>query len=180
LPIRIRKADINDAEGIANVHVDSFHTTYQGIYPEEFLSNLTYDQARHRWETDYLSPKSHDATYVAEDDSNKIVGFVICGRDRDNDPTYNGEVIGLYVLQNMQRRGIGKQLLLAAVKELNRQGFDSMIVWVLADNPSRRFYEKLGGEQVQTRGIIVGGKEFKEYGYGWKNLNSLVERSSPP
>ncbi len=49
-----------------------------------------------------------------------------------------------------------------------------MIAWVLADNPSRRFYEKLGGDRVQTRDIIVGGKQFKEYGYGWKNLDSLV------
>jgi ribosomal protein S18 acetylase RimI-like enzyme len=114
--------------------------------------------------------------FIAEDDSKKIVGFAICGRDRDNDPTYEGEVIGLYILQSVQRRGIGKQLILSAVKDLKSRGFNSMIVWVLADNASRHFYEKLGGEHVHTRNITVGGKQFQEYGYGWKDLDSMLNR----
>jgi ribosomal protein S18 acetylase RimI-like enzyme len=174
LLINIRKAELKDSEGIAKVHVDTMRTTYQGIYPEPFLSSLSYDQARHRWKTVYLSPESHDAVYVAEDDAKNVVGFVIYGRDRDNDTIYKGEVIGLYILQRMQRRGIGKRLMHAAVEDLKSQGFDSMIVWVLANNPSKHFYEKLGGEHVQTRTISVGGKEFQEHGYGWKNLDSIL------
>jgi ribosomal protein S18 acetylase RimI-like enzyme len=180
LPIRIRKAEVKDAEGIAKVHIDTMRTTYQGIYPADFLSSLSYGKAGHTWETVYLSPKSHDAVYVAEDDSKKIVGFVIYGKDRDNDTVYKGEVIGVYMLRSMQRRGIGKQLMLAAVKDLKSRGFASMIVWVLADNPSRGFYERLGGEHVQTREITVGGKRFQEYGYGWKNLDSLADTAGRP
>lgn len=112
---------------------------------------------------------------MAVDDSKSIVGFIICGQDRDNDPTYKGEVVGVYLLQSIQRRGIGKQLMLAAVKDLKSRSFDSMIVWVLADNPSRHFYEQLGGEHVQTRNTTIGGKQFQEYGYGWKNLDSFAE-----
>lgn len=40
--MQIRKATINDAEGIAKVHVDSWRTTYKGIIPDEFLYNLSY------------------------------------------------------------------------------------------------------------------------------------------
>ena len=173
MSIRIRRADVKDADGIAKVHIDTMGTTYQGIYSAEFLTSLSYVNSRQRWQTVYLSPKSHDVTYVAEDDSMGIVGFVICGEDRDNDPAYKGEIIGLYILQNMQRRGIGKQLMLAAVKELKSKNLDSMIVWVLADNPSRQFYKKLGGEQVQKRKITLGGSQFEEYGYGWKDLNLI-------
>ena len=132
--------------------------------------------AEQKLEAIYLAPRSDDGVYVAEDDS-RVVGFVICGQDRDNDPTYKGEVIGLYVLQGLQRRGIGKQLMLSAVKDLLSRGFHSMIVWVLAENPSRGFYERLGGEHVQTRDITVGGEHFREYGYGWKNLDTLAEPS---
>ena len=174
MSVLIRRADVKDAPGIAKVHVDSMRSTYQGIYPDQFLSDLSHDRARHRWETDYLDAKRNYATYVAEDYSKAVVGFVICGRDRDNDATYMGEVIGLYILQNMQRRGIGKRLMLAAVKDLKNRGFDSMIVWVLANNAARRFYKKLGGEQVKTRSIVVGGKQFQECGFGWKNLDSLL------
>ena len=175
MSIRIRKADVNDSDGIARVHIDTMRSTYQGIYPQDFLAGLSHDESRHRWDTVYLSPKSHDVTYVAEDGSKKIVGFVICGEDRDNDPTYTGEVIGLYILQSMQKRGIGKKLMLAAMKDLRSRGFDSMIVWVLADNPSRHFYEKLGGEHVKTRNLTIGGKQFQECGYGWRSLDSFLE-----
>ena len=52
----IRKANIEDAMGIAKVHVDSWRTTYKGIVPEVFLENLSYDEkgaeleARHNGE----------------------------------------------------------------------------------------------------------------------------------
>lgn len=179
MTLRIRKADVADAKAVAKVQVDSMRTTYEEIYPADFLASLSYDRASHRWETDYLSPKSNLSTYVAEDDSKHIVGFVICGQDRDIDPAYGAEVIGLYLLQNLQRKGIGSRLMLAAVKELKNRGFNSMIVWVLADNSARRFYEKFGGEHVQTRGIVVGGKQFQEYGYGWKALDSLPSNGEP-
>jgi hypothetical protein len=39
----------------------------------------------------------------------------------------------------------------------------------------RGFYERLGGEHVQTRDITVGGKQFQEFGYGWKNLDALAK-----
>jgi ribosomal protein S18 acetylase RimI-like enzyme len=76
----------------------------------------------------------------------------------------------------MQRQGIGKQLMLAAVQDLKSRGFSSMLVWVLADNPSKHFYELLGGEHVQTRDIAMGGKSLKEFGYGWENLDSMLAK----
>lgn len=112
--------------------------------------------------------------FVAEDDKGNIVGFADCGPDRDNDPIYTGELYAIYVLQHAQRAGIGKQLALAAIGELKRRGLGSMLVWVLADNPSKAFYEAIGGEHVQTREISVGGKRRTEFGYGWKELDSLT------
>jgi ribosomal protein S18 acetylase RimI-like enzyme len=174
MAIRIRTANTNDAQGIAKVHIDTMRTTHHGILPDEFLSSLSYDRARRKWETTYLNPNSQDAVSVAEDETGNIVGFAICGPDRDNDSVYKGELYGIYVLQKMQRRGIGKQLMLAAVQDLRSRGFSSMLVWVLADNPSRRFYESLGGEHVQTRDTTMGGKPLKEFGYGWRDLDSIL------
>ena len=58
--------------------------------------------------------------------------------------------------------------------DLKSRGFGSMIVGGLANNASRCFYERLGGEHIPTREITVKGKRFQEYGYGWKNLGSLA------
>jgi len=174
MSIRVRKANADDAEAIARVQVDTWRTTYQGIVSEEYLSNRSYDRPRRMWERFLLDEKSQNSVYVAEDDSGKVLGFVSCGPDRDNDPTYRGETYAVYVLQETQMRGIGRELMLTAAKDLMSRGFNSMIVWVLADNPSRHFYEKLGGIRVQTRSITVG-KLLEEYGYGWEDLRSLAD-----
>ena len=174
MAIRIRRANTNDAQGIARVHIDTWRTTYHGILPDEFLSSLSYDRARRKWETTYLNPNSQDTISVAEDESGNILGFAIYGADRDDDPVYKGELYGIYIIQRMQRQGIRKQLMLAAVQDLKSRDFSSMLVWVLADNPSKRFYELLGGEHVQTRDIIMGGRPLKEFGYGWENSDSIL------
>lgn len=38
-----RKAALEDAPGIANVHVDSWRSTYKGIVPDTYLASLSYE-----------------------------------------------------------------------------------------------------------------------------------------
>lgn len=40
---KIRKAVASDAKGIAKVHVYSWRTTYANIVPDEYLTNLSYE-----------------------------------------------------------------------------------------------------------------------------------------
>jgi hypothetical protein len=49
-----------------------------------------------------------------------------------------------------------------------------MLVWVLADNPSRRFYEALGGAPVRTQHIEFGGTLLEEIAYGWRDTIVLT------
>jgi GNAT superfamily N-acetyltransferase len=51
-------------------------------------------------------------------------------------------------LDAYQRQGLGRRLTAAAVNWLLQSGLSSMLVWVLADNPSRAFYGALGGRYV--------------------------------
>ncbi|MFH5184842.1 hypothetical protein ACHHV8_20555 [Paenibacillus sp. TAB 01] len=36
------------------------------------------------------------------------------------------------------------------------------LIWVLKDNPSKRFYEALGCNEVQRQEIEIGGKKLQE------------------
>ena len=36
---------------------------------------------------------------------------------------------------------------------------DSMLVWVLRDNPSRGFYEELGGRYLREQVLTIGGAD---------------------
>ena len=61
-------------------------------------------------------------------------------------------------------------------KELLAQGFASMLVWVLAENPSRLFYEALGAELVDQKPTTVEGVELTMLAYGWLDLRLLVRQ----
>jgi hypothetical protein len=52
---------------------------------------------------------------------------------------------------------------------------NSMLVWVLRDNPSRGFYEALGGEYVREQAITIGGANLIELAYGWPDTMALLD-----
>jgi hypothetical protein len=43
-PAQVREAMLEDAAAIARVHVDSWRTSYQGIVPEGFLADMSYEE----------------------------------------------------------------------------------------------------------------------------------------
>ena len=51
--------------------------------------------------------------------------------------------------------------------------FASMAVWVLARNPSKEFYETLGGEIIAEQNIERDGEWFVEIAYGWSDLSKF-------
>jgi hypothetical protein len=54
-----------------------------------------------------------------------------------------------------------------------------MLVWVLADNPSRGFYEQMGGRYVMEKEIVIGGdKPLQEVAYGWPDIGAILRRQS--
>jgi len=60
----------------------------------------------------------------------------------------------------------------AAVANLGRQGIKSLLLWVLTDNPARRFHERLGGQYVREKEIDIGQQPLLEVAYGWPDLSA--------
>jgi GNAT superfamily N-acetyltransferase len=170
----IREATHNDVPAIAKVHVDTWRTTYRGIVPDEHLVNLSYERRANRWYRILsLAPEDGNFTFVAEGESGEIVGFANGGVERTGDPIYKGELTAIYIRQTHQGKGIGRCLVRAVVEKLGRSGIDSMLVWVLADNPAYQFYAALGGKRVHEKELEIGGKPLIEVAYGWLNTRSL-------
>jgi L-amino acid N-acyltransferase YncA len=84
-------------------------------------------------------------------------------------------VYAIYLLESWQGQGIGRQLTITLVRQLIQRGFTSLLIWVLADNPSRQFYEALGGQQVHERLQMTGGVELMDVAYGWLDARTLVD-----
>ncbi len=166
----IREATERDAAAIARVQVDSWRTTYKGIVPESHIASLSYSKREERWQQFFATSDEHFA-FVA-DDGNELVGFASGGVNRDDDKTFQGELYAIYLLEECQRRGVGRLLVKAVAGRLLQNGMTSMKVWVLAENPFRAFYEALGGKYVSEKEIVIGGAPLIEVAYGWNELNA--------
>jgi ribosomal protein S18 acetylase RimI-like enzyme len=170
--IPIRPACVDDAIGIARVHVDSWRATYKGLMPDTILDNLSYEQREQGWRRQ-LSTPGHGFVYVACAPSGQIVGFVSGGPNRDGDPTYKGELYAIYVLPAYQGQGIGRRLMLMLVERLIQAGCYTMLLWVLVGNPAYAFYEHMGGRFVKRRTEQWTGAPLEEMAYGWEDIRQL-------
>lgn len=168
--MKIREAAPGDEEGIARVHVDSWRTTYKGIVSDSVLQNLSYEQRAENWRRGI----GKNALYVAEDESGSIVGFATGGKERTGNYDADGELYAIYLLQEVQGKGIGKKLTQLIAQNLKEQGFTSMLVWVLEQNPAKKFYESLGGQPIDESMIEIGGEDFKEIAYYWDIIEALA------
>ena len=178
--MQIRTATIADVAAIARVHVESWRTTYKGILPDDYLADLAYEQRERLWRRILSKPGGQRLVYVAEETPGNIVGFASGGRERSRDPVYSGELYAIYLLENWQRQGLGRQLTVTLVGQLIQAGLTSLLVWVLAENRSRRFYEALGSQQVRQQPVTIGGAELIEVAYGWLDARTIIDAPQRP
>src|SRR5437868_3572598 len=128
--VEIRSAALNDLEGIAKVHVDTWRTTYQGIVPADFLDRLSYEKRAAMWRDviQRATPKEH--LLVATDTEGKVIGFTAGGTNRAPEHPFDGELFAIYLLKEHQGRGIGRRLFQATADRLAADGFNGMLIWV--------------------------------------------------
>jgi GNAT superfamily N-acetyltransferase len=153
--------------------VSSWRSTYRGLVPDSYLDSMSAEEYEARWRRVLSEGRSVNHTFVATA-GGQVVGFASGGRERDQDPIYTGELYAIYLVEEHQRQGLGRRLVEAVTRRLVELEHSSMLVWVLAPNPARGFYETLGGAFVRARDIEIGGAEFEEAGYGWLDIRQLL------
>lgn len=173
--ILIRKAVVEDAEAIARVHVATWRSTYPGLIPDSILVGLNEDRHAAMWRRATGQPGGRDVVYVAEAAGEGVVGFASCGARRVDGLPYAGEIYTLYVQQDHQNRHVGRRLLKRCFRSLLMRGYPSALVWVLATNPARFFYQSLGGARVATRTEALWGVLMDEAAYGWRDLKAALD-----
>jgi GNAT superfamily N-acetyltransferase len=170
----IRPAEPVDVEAIARVHVDTWRTTYKGVIPDSVLDALSYEKQTQMWREIVSGGFSKKFVYVAAEEKGQVIGFALGGPERSSDDIYTGELYAIYILEAYQRRGLGRQMLVSLVKDLVDIGLLSLLVWVLKANPSRRFYEALGGQYLGEKQLSLGGVQLVEIAYGWRDARHLA------
>ena len=158
----IRRGGMADVARVARVHVQSWRESYAGIMPQAYLDQLSVAAHERQWRR---SVTAGGWLFVAER-ARQIIGFVGGGPARGR-RDITGEIYVLYLLRSGQGRGVGRALFDAGHYELARGGCRGVLVWVLADNPARGFYERLGGEQAGESMVSIAGTRLREVAYVW-------------
>lgn len=107
----------------------------------------------------FKNKKCNDTLLGVYDD--RIVAFCCYGKAKD-DTFYQdaGEIYGLYILEEFQRHGNGRNLLHEAVRKLRREEYNEVVTWIDPENENAvAFFEALG--------FILGSveKEMETNGY---------------
>lgn len=164
-----RKAKIEDVPQIAAVHVESWRKSFAGIVPQIFLDKMSIEKRENAFRRMFS-----DETYkifVAENAAGKIVGFADFGKSRDKNLQHEAELYAIYLLPEIQRKGIGANLFRLCQKEMKDEGFGSMFLVALEVSPYKSFYEKTGGRVVGKGTHDLAEVEFETVIYGWENLS---------
>ena len=173
--MRIRPAGLSDASAIADIQVETWRDTYAGLIPDRTLLGLSRTRHVENWRRVLRDSRADTITRLAEGPDSRVVGFASAGRARPTHLPYDGEVYTLYVLPDHQGAGHGQRLLGALFSALRANGCRSALVWVLAGNPARFFYEAMGGTLIATREEPFHGAVLSECAYGWPDLRCHVE-----
>jgi ribosomal protein S18 acetylase RimI-like enzyme len=184
--ISLRKARVADAIAIGAVHVAAWRSTYPGILPDAFLAKLSVSRQAAFYEAAIRGGTGVTVATASGIDAPpgsmpRIIGFTTAGRSRHAQVAgkrlAEGVVETLYVLDDWRERGVGRKLMRAAAGHLIEIGCKSAFVWVLRDNPSRWFYQRLGGRTVAEQTIQIAGQDVAQTALIWDPIELLLAAS---
>jgi len=161
----------DDLKEIGRIYEQSWKYAYKNIIPQSYLDSISSDG----W-ADGINRDSRTNLVMME--SGIMVGTSCICRSRWESHADYGEIVSLYFLPEYIVKGYGGKLLDRAVEELERRGFEKILLWVLEDNGrARRFYEKHGFVcSKKCKDERLGGKKLREVMYEYRDKGTANEK----
>jgi len=127
---------LDDAAGIARVHIQAWRECYAHLLPAEALAGLQQGSREDKWRAIIIAAASNVWVACA---GTEIVGWASAGAGRDDDAPRPWELKGIYVLASQYSSGAGQALLDSAVAD------GGAYLWVAEQNPrALAFYRRNG------------------------------------
>lgn len=172
MSVLYRRACINDAEAIAQVHCESWRSTYPGLVPTDVIEAWADPGKRTAaWRT--IIGGAPQSLWLAEQDG-RIAGFASGGGTRGAEDGCDSQLFAVYLAAAVQRRGIGRALVAMVFADLLDRNYTSTRVEVMKGNaPAISFYERLGAQRVREAAFEMSGHALTEIIYRWPVLPRL-------
>lgn len=170
----IRPAYLDDAPVIAEIHERGWQLAYGHFIAAETLAEKSAEKRLAFWQERIADPAR--TVLVGADDTGALMGVVYGGPVLEHDLTsgriddFDSELYILHCRQDVQGKGLGRQLTAALARRFKDQGHRSLFLWAFTDNQFRTFYDRLGGEII-AEGMDEGHPDIA---YGWRDIDALI------
>ena len=172
--MQFRDATAQDAEGVAQLHADSWRRHYRGAYSDAYLDGDVVADRRAVWAERLAAPASDRSTIVVELDG-RLIGFV--HTRFDDDPKWGSLLDNLHVTHELQRSGLGTLLMAASARSvLECAASPSLYLWVLEPNTrAQAFYGARGGTCAgREERTSPSGDDIVALRYVWPDAATLL------
>jgi GNAT superfamily N-acetyltransferase len=175
--LEIRSGTIPDSAAIGRILAEGWRQAYAGFMPEGELGPRI-DPAYRANEVEAWLSTDFDTTrelLLVADHAGRAAGFLAARLGDRNDVGSVGQITLLYVLPEIQGRGIGKRLLLEAVEWLEARAQGPISIGAFEQNPYRLLYDAIGGVVVKQVMVRVDAFEWPVVIYLWPSPQALRE-----
>lgn len=162
--VSFRDAAAQDASLISHIYATSWRKAYRGLISQDYLDRLPDDY----WVSSvraWLSSDRFSGLIILDD--KRPVGCAIYGRGRDEDHGDWGEIVSVYLLPDVTRRGLGTALMQETLRRMRDDGFTRFYLWAIDGNAAAdAFYRGLGfkvtGDHIN---YSIGGQNVRDIRY---------------
>src|SRR5262249_6552311 len=162
--VDIRRAELRDADAIAEVHRDAWQNAYAGIIPYRALGAMINRRGGQWW----ANAIRRSATVLVMEVGGRIAGYATIGRNRARELKQEGEIYELYLRPECQGIGLGSRLFAEARSRLVAHGLRGLVVWALEENINAvAFYAGAGGRDIAEGVEVFDQKALRKVAFVW-------------
>ncbi len=108
-----------------------------------------------------------DCFVLIENKNHQVVGFAVLGPCREKPVPADGEVHAIYILAEYQNKGGGRLLLDKCFAQARSRSYAKIMVSVLEQNDSRKFYEATGASYWSADHVDIEHHRYPTSTYIW-------------
>ncbi len=170
----IKEINKNDLYDYMYVNIHAWNETYRGIMDDSFLDKimLELDEIVLKQQAKYEKTKLEEPDYrrfLLYVNDKPVGNFSICKSTSEKYPDA-GEIRSFYLLNIAKKQGYGRIMFNKAIDEVKEMNYKDMVISCLKDNPSKGFYEHMGGQLIYERTRFIGGKNLIENIYYYPQI----------
>jgi ribosomal protein S18 acetylase RimI-like enzyme len=173
-PYPIRRAEVSDAEELARINIDVWHSTYAGIVDESILRAMELSQYIRKWRDIITKQESVERWCYVAIAGPDPVGYVAAGRNTDADG-FEAVIHALYLRPEFHGQGIGIGLFEQVLGDLSAARLSSFKLYVLkANRLGRRFYDRYSPDVRCDGTLAMEGAIYCDMLYGWHHIPKIA------